>query len=1760
MVDEQILNKNNENASNHPHPNISVVKSDSNDYVSLTHKGHVIEPNFIKRRFATKRNENSEKFKELVSECHKRLEELRTAVEARMEQAVSGVLNSMAQFIENSSDKQRAMFRADAASTVASVIRELGASSAVCEKALIVAALLCRHNDDNKASVSYENAKALGLAGMCELVVAALVKYSLADDNHLVILALDTIRCMCCLESNQIRFADAGACEVVGRSLTKYSESPEMCGWISRALGHLTASHDSNRELVGSVGACENIILMIQKFQRDQNLCTEACWAIRNIAPTENNRARFANEHGPETIAAIFKYHTKSEIFAIEACRSLVSMIANENDDIIPRIAFSGLLSLVFKSLKRNSDSEVLAHWTFNLMYYVACDTRLISRLISCDIIPILSQCFDNHSSYEPFAEWALKAVPKLADVEGALPKMRNVGLCEVTVSAVQRQAISSTVSSHGCLAIGSLATDLSNHDRLSTAGASEAVVVALKRHDKDINVVVNACHAIHFLCGTVNIVSWMGANGACEAVTNALIKHIAGKNIEVILGATRAIGSLAFHDEGNLKRFYEAKAPIAVVRALKLHMSTADVARFSCRAIYNLCFMDYNVSELGSNAACSLVVNALQTHLSDVEVASQACLAIHGLAVKVNQDRIHNGNTRKLVAKGAIENVLVAMQIYPTNQLLQQSCALAIASLGKIEVNRNSLSSKGACELIVSALSNHSNTGSVVGKLCLAIEVLCFNHSAMNISSDPNQLNETESLTKAYDKDVSKKSIVDIQADQNKNKFANGKIIEIIINIIQKFEKDANVVADCFRAMVIMLSHKPSRRLLRADTTIKQVVKSMKLHEKDISVARYGCNLLYTYATDENIRARLGNVRACEVVIGILIKHCEADVNVITWVSKAIFSLVLLESNKLKFAHSDICFALIKALKEFHSNETIAEWICADIIAIAPLEGNRNRLGLGGACAALLSTLTKHSSLPIIVKLVCECIYELSLEATNQVTFGSAGICETLLIAMKAHMTLPDVLQQICRSIAVLSRNNMDNGNKFISNNIVDVLYQSQKTHFYHTSFTEWSCAAIASIANGSINVISSNSNKQSINMNMNMNTKTLHANANAQTIFGEGLICENVFNMLKTHKTNEHLVGQICKTIRALTFDNHIQNKSKFSSLGVIGSILSLLKLHISNVTIVENGVWILTHIPTPAYLFTIDPYLVPNSMNDKNDMKDWYKTITVWDLLALVLQTHYLKENTSKYILQAIQVFAKRGGLVHLPMCEAVIVAIQTHVEKDKMILFHILLCVGFLSHGNPENAQRFHKSHILEVLDTILTRNSNTPITTSGSVGDPELMYSACFQALNGLIISNEHMKQKFLSYPSLIKNTLHVLYDDLESEVVSRHGCEVISNLSQGNRFLQVKLNAVGNYLIDIAQTHYKSIDIITHVCIVVVRLCHRNISNRNRIGSTGLCEDLPKLISNLANLPIKGTSSSTPAIQLMLSSPIYYQLLLWAVRAIAELAANNPNNQSKLGIGGACELCCAVLKKALHYEATSSSSESLVSTTLIKWTCWAIGNLVQLGKGSTMIINDGYAIHTNAPLNNTTNMNLGSPSGLHGPNIGMQLKGIVKNISNYNPTKNTSRFNANGIVELLNSIITKFSYDSEVLQWTCRAINNLSKSKTLKSAFIEIEVLRSLQQFKESTPSTPVKAMNENRSSSIVTSEECKYWIQMCIQTLEQSDEDASEKVTMPPHPIPSSSSSRLNNTGKKISNLMNTGTGILTGVANGVANGVGIL
>ena len=94
-------------------------------------------------------------------------------------------------------------------------------------------------------------------------------------------------------------------------------------------------------------------------------------------------------------------------------------------------------------------------------------------------------------------------------------------------------------------------------------------------------------------------------------------------------------------------------------------------------------------------------------------------------------------------------------------------------------------------------------------------------------------------------------------------------------------------------------------------------------------------------------------------------------------------------------------------------------------------------------------------------------------------------------------------------------------------------------------------------------------------------------------------------------------------------------------------------------------------------------------------------------------------------------------------------------------------------------------------------------------------------------------------------------------------------------------------------------------------------------------------------------------------------------VVLEITKSLGNLSANNPNNQTKLGLNGICELLAEVLKnilpstdlkslllsikieKSIKNNFTlknESQDDYLFNGNLAKWVFWTIGNIIQIGK------------------------------------------------------------------------------------------------------------------------------------------------------------------------------------------------------------------
>eukprot|EP01038_Epipyxis_sp_PR26KG_P004281 gene4281-6066_t len=1721
----------------------SVAAAQIVDGATLTQMQHSLDPSqnimqvdYLKRRYRRK-HENPEKIRELLVEQKSTVDNLKTAIETKMEIAVIGVLNGIITSLDAGSndistsvgkatvdggDRQRALFRCGICPVVCQALLSLGGVHAICEKALIATAYLCRFSEENKSSVCLENAKDLGVSGACELIVGALKRHQ--QERKVIEAACDAIRSMCALESNRERFGNAGACEAVTGCLIRYHSDAEITSWLCRVIGHLANNNDANREALGNAGAVQNSIIAIQKFPTNLNVCTEVCWALRHMGINENNRARFANDYGPESIVAVFKSHVSSEPFSAELCKAAVNMISSEDDDLIPRFADSGIIHLALKAIKKSPDSETLANWVMHALYYVACDPKSVPKLLATDVLEILSSSLEKHAGHEPMAEWGSMLVHKLIQVTNSAnisARMRQAGLCEMTVSAVQRQVLSRRVSSVGCQAIGDLAQDKDNQVRLSTAGAHEAAVVALKRHIESIDVVFNSCFAIHYLCMTQNNVSWMGANGACEAVTSALTKHSVTSE-PVAKNALDALASLAYKDEGNQNRIFHASGCQSLVNALRIHAKSAGVAENACRAIYNLCADNQNVSDFGKKGSPQLVVAVLQEHASNAAVVTQALLAVHSLAVKTSSDLVHKGNTRKLVDKGAVEVVVSVMQMFRSNPNVQRAGAMAIASLGRLSENCEKLGAAGGCDLLFNAFKGHISNAPVVGKIALAIDVL-----SQHI--DPNSKSST-SVT-APRTPVS---------ETNKAKFVNLGTIDILIEALQRHESNATTVANVFRSLVTLGTYQSKLTKVHTESSLKLYlkvndpfflnsillnsnftqmlhIKLLKAHEKVPSVAEWGINLIYCCAIDDNNRSKLGENRACEIISSILSKHGPKNSIVSAWSCKAIVELSKVEANKVRFNTTETCIAVVNAVRNHPSDDVVSLWGTSAILSLAAMSQNKIKLVNAGVFEALSLTLSaqmaKDSSAQVnkTCLIVCRAVAELSSisqeeQLLNSYTnlVSSSKICETLSSTLAKFTNSYEVATAVCQAVSNLCNTNQTFATKFVINNnfhesvmlslkaVNSAPTDSNAPNLTASLFVQNACNAIFVLTKG---------------------------NSKAQLAFHAIDVVDTIGAILISFKSNEASALSITKAIRSLC-QGCKENQFKVSkSNSIVPTCLLMMKTHLANEYVVENSAWILgnieylainrgslrgTSLPPPIQqpsssssggLLPGPPsaenWVVvkgPNSQSENDsstsnkqpsptpnlppsNLHAFYSKPTHWDLLLSALQTHQNKPGTVKSISSAVSLFAEKGRISHSSICDCLVSCLEKHNENDQVV-HKILFAIGSLARTHIENSSRFTKHDLCETVDQLLSGYYEGNIAIYGIL-----------TCITGLANNSPENQQTFYNFPKLNSNVANVFWNELDNEQIAQYACSAISALSNGHRGNQHKLRNTCSFLAEVLTTHKQSPHIIIEAFRAISHLAHNNIGNRNKLGANGVCSAVPMAASFYFDDQI--------------SRPLFMEnsLLYWIIRAIADLAANNPNNQAKLGMYGACELLVRVLKRE-HFEGHEEQDAKLFAATL-----WAVGNLVQLGKGPSMVLPDeseigGLSHHSSfslgayGPATHLSSMtNLGrtgstslfsTVASFNRPSDAdtMMRSNSVSSNTSGKAVKNTTRFFNAGIAEpsCLPALLFRMSLthnSSLVAQWGCRAINNLSKNTSIKGKLIDSGVIDTIGTIAEKHAKNP---------------------------------------------------------------------------------------
>jgi len=576
-----------------------------------------------------------------------------------------------------------------------------------------------------------------------------------------------------------------------------------------------------------------------------------------------------------------------------------------------------------------------------------------------------------------------------------------------------------------------------------------------------------------------------------------------------------------------------------------------------------------------------------------------------------------------------------------------------------------------------------------------------------------------------------------------------------MLLSAMHKHDRHEGLAYGVLRALVVLQEDETVKPRVKNETAIKVYLRAMKIHEKSEKVARWGCNLVYCCATDDRTRALLGIAKACDLVVNALTKHGAQSSDVASFGCMAVSSLSMYESNKIRFNNSETCVGVVHSVKAHTDDVVVCEWGAAAIYTLALHPTNRSKLGSAGASPVVLAALSKHVSNEMVTQIAVGAIFELCQEPSNRVLMGAAGACEVLTSTLETHAAHSDISSQVCKSIAAVSAGSVENGEKFGEAGVCPLLKSVVEAHAFHVSLVEWACASIANLAD--------------------KNIKNLK-------LMNETGLCHLIISQLENHNQNAPVSYQGVRAIRSMATGSK-ENSQVFVDYGAVPVTIKVLLRHKNVVNIVENGCWVLGNILAPT-----------SSQIDKNTT-EIYTTEAYWDLLAFLIESHSSHEQTTRWMCAAVSVFADNGKLAHSGLCDVLMRLLGKYPDRN-VIVQRALFSIGSLAECHSENRQRLSSNNACEAVDAFFTLRS-----------EGEAMCQATFRAVAGLAANDTANKDKFNSFPSFCKLIVKALYNELESDEVSRWGCAAISALAYKHPSNQMKLGFAGNYLADIMEAH-----------------------------------------------------------------------------------------------------------------------------------------------------------------------------------------------------------------------------------------------------------------------------------------------------------------------------------------------------------------
>ena len=1317
-----------------------------------------------------------------------------------------------------------------------------------------------------------ENFSRLLQASVCDVLVHCL-------HHHMQVpnVARGACRAVQLLAANDMirsKLGSDGACEVFPRVLSNHIGTPSIAQVSCGAIGAVASDHPENKAKLTAAGACEYLVMTIQKYSTTDNfrkgmpagfetVAWQACWALRKLATGGVNRARMESASACEALHQAAMKHVGSPDVLVQVFRAINVLTSNKTHPIVLHMGNAGACKSVVRAVLKNAPSETVCKLGAEAICHLADCPDNIEKIIASKGFEALSGMLMTHgAASEGISQWACRAMHRLVSTgEHAQAAARKVDCVEAVVWALQRQGKHQEVAEWGIVALKEMAANAANRPRIGAAGGCEVVITIAKRHSHIPAITHRSCSIIHFLSQEANNRAWLGASGGCDVVVRAFLEH---GNIPIVCAAASlAVASLAHHHEGNNNRLRSSGACAQVMEAMQRHLSSTHVCDNGCQATYRLGEFAEAVRMLQEADACGVVLAAMKTHSTDHGVALHALRSLVVLSSPQYPELYP-----MLVAKDVHDILITTLKDNFTAEVdISIEACRVITNLATRPDSRIELGLDGACGIVATILKQHeSSSPEVVLEGTVASSQL-----ATSCSENVQLLTDSgvcESLVASLDHYRSNDDIAEAicrclvlltSCSSATAVLSSPEKCQLLVRNLSKMKGTSSSVLWMFR-LILSVCHDQSSCGRFGAAGAHKVITSTILQYKDCQGAvRYGIDALLRLSTvndttcDENL-CKLYTHDTYET-LSVALKLYSHDIDL---ADSALRLIALMTTSgdagaekvgevvSAEGAEEPVTAALAKPSRWSLFKKTILrekteslQVTSGQAQALSTEEraarlAVRAKLGDAGVCEGIMRAMLAHSDVECTSLSGCIALRNLCSEANNVELIGRAGGCEVISAVFKMYASRSEALVMDASSIiTALVKHKASRAAIFVGLGTSEILTMSM---LYYSS----SPCTVISVCQAAVALATSH--------------------PPARATFGAADACRALLNIMEEHHLNPDVCAEAAKALHAM-MDGNVDNIARVAFLSPLRILVDALTAGRTVVVVVQHILWIMTALCPREVVVDGNRCLFSSLLvNDVRGliMSCFLSLAAMWgevceegcELLSALMEAapHQRTFLVDSGDTDACVQFGGAG------VCDIVANALNAFLSQES-VLAACLRVLSLLSrvvnthyvHDRDRHSAKITESHTnVQALVSFKTQDTIIKILHKYPSNHDIIRYGIL--TLSNMLPSQPPVQE---SASSALKSLFKSMCAAQSDAIVARYGCVFIYQLAECGRVYHDKLvvSGAGLFVGDALRMHLTSPPTVRDACVAVGVLAKMSDLAKERLAAAGACNSLSQVIA-----------------------------------------------------------------------------------------------------------------------------------------------------------------------------------------------------------------------------------------------------------------------------------------------------------------------